>query len=52
MNVIRQAQESGKPKWAELFYKRFEGWSEKQTIDANVTPQEPLTIEKDDNAED
>lgn len=29
LNVVRQAQNGDNPKWAELYYKRFEGWVEK-----------------------
>lgn len=41
----------GDPQAIKLCYQRFEGWSEKKLLDANITHKEPLVIENG-NAED
>jgi len=43
-NVVRQAQEGDNPKWAELYYKRFENWVEKKGHELIGEGGEPLKI--------
>jgi len=43
-NVVLQAQKSNNPKWAELYYKRFENWVEKKSHEIAGQGGEPLKI--------
>jgi len=49
-NVVRQAQAGDNPKWAELYYKRFENWAEKSRYEVAGKGGGPIEFSETERA--